>query len=110
MQASEFAAGKTDDYINFKSSCSQAKVGAIRPSADELYAALCAWTDFQRHYRDCIRQVQQKRSENQLKERGETIDPDTMFWHQGHYMVRLTSGASMSFRDAVQMRAHKDRW
>jgi hypothetical protein len=60
---------KNDNYITFKSSCSEANVRAIRQCAEELDAALCAWTDFQRHYRECIRQVQQKRSEDQPKVR-----------------------------------------
>jgi hypothetical protein len=62
---------KNEDYISFKSSCSEVKVRAIRQCAEELDAALCAWTNFQRHYRECMRQVQQKRSDAQSKERRE---------------------------------------
>jgi hypothetical protein len=66
---------KSEDYITFKSACSEANVRAIRQCAEEFDAALCAWTDFRKHYTECMRQVQQKRSDEQSKERRETDRP-----------------------------------
>jgi len=101
---------KNEDYISYKSSCSEATVRVIRQCAEELDAALCAWTNFRKYYTECMRQVRQKRSEDQPKERRETIDPHTIVLSSEAMNGALTSGALTFFRDVKETRAHKGRW
>jgi hypothetical protein len=82
----------------------------MRQWADEVDAALCVWTNFRKHYRECMRQVQQKRPEDQPNQRREMIDPDTIVLSPAVLNGAVASGGLTVFKDVMQRRARKVRW